>query len=431
MKKPGKFTEPAESRASASNLDQELQRLRKAGLSDLAVRPRRYPALTEVFTAKAGPLPADLLGRLDMCASLFRAAVAALPTPGIRQAATILFHVDGKGVTPPLDLRRRAADRAFTGRGVGREPDTVRRYLERDVLDPMLGEVIASLAFDGIVDGSEVLDADAHVDLEAWADDLDRALISVTRQDFRQASALLDRWLRAGPVDALGEPGGHLRARSLMLLGDLRRDQGLITGPLSAEKAYRSALGLFDQLGSPRRIAQGELALALVAEMSGNLVAAVDRYRALADDDRLTPRDRARARLWVGTAVTKRGEYDLAVETIWAAMRELDELDELDEWAVGQQKLALAHLHAGRLADANRHIDVATRYRQPGSLLQGVRLDVAHAHILITDRRTRNSGLALLDRANKAATASGLGHQLQSMQRITAMAEEYERQERR
>lgn len=431
MKKPGKFPEDESSVAAVSTVDLELQRLRKAGMSDLAMRPGRYPVLVDMLTSTSGPLPSDVLGRLAMCKKLFRAVIAALPSAGLRQATAILFHVDGTGVAPPLDVRRRAADQAYRGRGIGREPDTVQRYLERQVLDPLLVEIIEALPEDAFDTPLTELEPRSPWDIDAWADDLDRALISITRQDFRFASELLDRWLRLGQPEATGDAVLNMRARSLMLVGDLRRDQGLTSGPLSAEKAYQSALGLFAQLGNTRRMAQGELSLALVAEMSGNISLAAARYGELAEDDRLTPRDRARARLWVGTAVTKRGDYDHAVEAIGTAMYDLDRLDELDEWAVGQQKLALAHLLAGRLPDATQHMEVALRHRKRGAPLQEIRLDVAHAHLLVADRRTRDSGLALLGKTRLLAADLSLGHQVRSIEQIVTVAEQHERLEKK
>lgn len=50
--------------------------------------------------------------------------------------------------------------------------------------------------------------------------------------------------------------------------------------------------------------------------------------------------------------------------------------------------------------------------------MQRVRLSTAHAHILLSDKQTCDHGLALLDQTAQLALASGLSHQLRSIQVI-------------
>jgi hypothetical protein len=77
-------------------------------------------------------------------------------------------------------------------------------------------------------------------DYESWADDLDRVVVSLSRQDFRAASPLIGRWLSQYPLQReLDDRGAYLRARTLVLHGDARRDQGMLAGPGSAAHAYR------------------------------------------------------------------------------------------------------------------------------------------------------------------------------------------------
>ena len=144
-------------------------------------------------------------------------------------------------------------------------------------------------------------------DYETWSDDLDRTVVALSRQDFTTGTTLIERWLARYPVGQLDTRGLYLHARSLVLLGDAHRDQGRLDGPLSAPHSYRRALAIFGDLDIPRRVAQIELALTVVAEMAGQLQAAAQGYSRLADDERLSGRDRARARLWIGTALSKDG----------------------------------------------------------------------------------------------------------------------------
>ncbi|MFF9478072.1 helix-turn-helix domain-containing protein [Streptomyces sp. NPDC014733] len=253
---------------------------------------------------------------------------------------------------------------------------------------------------------------------EEWTDDLDRAVVALSRQKFHFADDLLRRWTaRFQPAD-LDDRGLYLLARSTTLLGDLRRDQGEIFGPLSARRSYAGARSVFAQLEIPRRVAQLDLSLAVVAEMAGELDAAAHRYEELAVDDRLARRDRARARLWVGTALSKDGNHDFAARVMQGAIREFEDLSEPEDWSVAHQKLALARRGAGDLDTALRLIDVARSTGVVDSPMQRVRLDTAYGHILLSDPATLDDGFHVLDSAQRLAAEFRLSHQLHSIEDI-------------
>jgi transcriptional regulator with XRE-family HTH domain len=258
-----------------------------------------------------------------------------------------------------------------------------------------------------------------HVwDYETWADDLERAVVLLSRQNFPAATMLINRWLNRFPASGLESKGLYLHARSLVLLGDAQRDQGALVGPLSAHHSYRRALGMFSELDVPRRVAQIELSLAVVAEMSGSLQTAAHRYQDLADDERLSGRDRARSRLWVGTALSKDGDHDYASRVMADAAREFEDLGEAEDWSVAQQKLALAYRGAGDLGQALAFIDIARTSGTDDTPMQRVRLAAAHGHILLTDKATYDDGLTLLDHTAQLALETGLSHQLRSIRAI-------------
>ncbi|MFD5748093.1 helix-turn-helix domain-containing protein [Streptomyces sp. NPDC127033] len=258
---------------------------------------------------------------------------------------------------------------------------------------------------------------------ESWADDLDRVVVALSRQNFAFADSLLSRWLVRFNAQELDEKGLYLFARSTALLGDLKRDQGSVLGPLSAQHSYAGARAVFAQLDIPRRVAQLDLSLAVVTEMSGKLEAAARHYETLAVDDRLSRRDRARARLWVGTALSKNGRHDYATRVMQAATRDFEDLTEPDDWSVAHQKLALARRGAGDLTQALHFIDIARSSGAADSPMQRVRLDTAHGHILLSDAATRDDGLHILDQATRTAAQYGLVHQLRSIEGIKAMNE--------
>ncbi|MFE0690046.1 helix-turn-helix domain-containing protein [Streptomyces xiamenensis] len=253
---------------------------------------------------------------------------------------------------------------------------------------------------------------------ETWTDDLDRVAIALSHQNFTIAESLLNCWLSRYPTRDLDEKGLYLVARSTTLLGDLRRDQGAVFGPLSAQRSYADARAVYAQLDIPRRVAQLDLSLAVVTEMSGLLEQAARRYESLTVDDRLSARDRARSRLWVGTALSKNGNHDYAARVMLTATQEFEELTEPEDWSVAHQKLALAHRGVGDLKQALHYIDVARNMSINDSPMQRVRLDTAYGHILLSDRSTRDDGLLVLAQAAKLAARTGLSHQVRSIESI-------------
>ncbi len=267
--------------------------------------------------------------------------------------------------------------------------------------------------------------AGPRYDYEAWADDLDRTLACLGRQEFPQAQLLLDRWLGRFQPNSNDTRGMYLYGRSLRLFGELQQDQGVISGPLSAQQTYRKALSVFTELGTERRVAQLELQLVVLDEMAGRLESAARRYESLTADERLSEHDRARARLWVGTALSKRGLNESATRHIVPAIQRFESMEEAADWSVAHQKLALAHRGAGDLSAAARAIDVALTHRAGDTPMQKVRLATAHAHILLSDRVTAENGMTLLDGCARISSQYGLMHQLRS---IDSIRRTYERQ---
>ncbi|MBP2321091.1 tetratricopeptide (TPR) repeat protein [Kibdelosporangium banguiense] len=234
---------------------------------------------------------------------------------------------------------------------------------------------------------------------------------------------LIDRWMRKFVPNSSNTRGMHLYGRSLRLLGDVQQDQGIVAGPLSAKHSYQKALAVFTDLHLPRRTAQVELQLAVVDEMSGCLEPAAERYRTLAADGRLDERDRTRAKLWIGTALSKLGQNESATQHILPAIQAFEALEEPLDWSIAHQKLALAHRGAGNLNGALRHIEVALTNRRTEAPIQRIRLHTAHAHILLSDRDTSDNGLSILDETARLSARYGLRHQLRSIEGIRSTFE--------
>ena len=342
----------------------------------------------------------------------------------LARRATVRGFAEELGVAP-----RTVSDWARHGAGIVPRPDTqaildtelarctqdeLERFYNLLETDPSPRSVTAL---------SRAATAPAPLDYEQWSDDLDRAAVAVGRQSFSLALGLIDRWQRRTAAHArLEDRGLYLAARSLVLRGDIQRDRGALLGPGSAAHAYTQGLEIFEALAIPRRSAQVQLSLAVIHEMSGALRQAAGQYRAFSRDARLAARDQARARLWVGTALTKLNEVEPAVRIMTDAARQFEALDEPEDWSVAQQKLALAHRGAGRLDQALRLIEVAANGHVDTAPMQHVRLRTAHAHILLTDPATRQSGLALLDDCQTVAVQYGLSHQQRAIANLRASA---------
>ena len=289
-------------------------------------------------------------------------------------------------------------------------------------LEDLLAEGAAELASSSALNTAVVSGPSA--DYETWADDLDRVAVCLGRQEFHLAKLLLDRW--TGRLVPSGDDRGlYLYGRSLRLLGDLRQDQGVLTGPMSARQSYGRAMEVFRELGADRRVAQLELQLAVLDEMGGNHEPAAEQYRQLATDTRLDARDRTRAQLWVGTALSKAGRNADAITFIKPAIRQFEALEEPQDWSVTFQKLALAHRGDGDLSQAGVAFQVALDHRPGDAPMQRVRLDTAHGHLLLSDPATADSGLKLLEGAAATSTQYGMMHQLQA---ISGIRRAYERQ---
>jgi hypothetical protein len=255
-------------------------------------------------------------------------------------------------------------------------------------------------------------------DHETWTEDLERIVVCLDRQDFAFAATLLERWLGRAHPRGLDDRGRYLYGRSLALSGDLRRLQGTLQDLMNAKRLYAGAHSVFSELDIPRRAAQSELSLAVVTEMAGRLTAAATRYQQLTGDERLGSADRARALLWIGTALAKDGRNEFAIRIMRQAAEWFEEMNEPEDWATAQQKLALAHRGAGDLTRALAYIDTARSNGQFETPLQRVQIETAHAHILLTDPATRGSGHTALDRAADIATRYGLKHQLRSIKTV-------------
>lgn len=258
-------------------------------------------------------------------------------------------------------------------------------------------------------------------DYETWEDDLERSAIALSCQDFPTAATLMERWLPRFTLNELDERGRYLRGRSLVLLGGVRRDQGVLTGPKSATSALVQAREIFEELDIPRRVAQADLALTVLKEMSGDLTPAIVDYRELGVDGRLRDVDRTLARVWAGRALSKLADPDssaAAIDLLTNASASFERQDEAGYWAFAQQKLALSHRGCGDLARANQQIGTVIGYRVTASPLQHVRLLTAHAHILSSDGRSGTDGDMAFDKAHRLAAKHGLGHQLTSIAAI-------------
>ncbi|MBN6034176.1 helix-turn-helix transcriptional regulator [Amycolatopsis sp. 195334CR] len=291
-------------------------------------------------------------------------------------------------------------------------PETIIAALDRE-----LGGEGALLDLWGKAGGGRVEPVRGDLDCDGWEEDLERTAAYLACQEFTFAESLLLRWLAGFEAGGAGSRAMALYGRSLFLLGDLRGQQGALD---QARQPYQKAREVFAAQRMPRRAAQVDLELAVVAEMAGELDEAANQYRHLATDARLSPRDRARAGIWVGTAISKAGDHQQAETIFESGIRQFERLGEQEDWAVTHEKLALAHRGVGKLDQAARAIDTAANSNRSPSPLHRVRLTTARGHITGSDPGNLAHGMALLEEAAELAARHQLGHQLSSIRKIEA-----------
>src|SRR5690606_21734082 len=116
--------------------------------------------------------------------------------------------------------------------------------------------------------------------------------------------------------------------------------------------------------------------------------------------------------------MSKRGELDAAIRVLTSATQRFEQIDEPEDWSVGHQKVALAYRSQGNLDSALRFLEVPLSQRGSDSPMQAVRLDTAHAHVLLSDPATADEGVRMLHLAADVSRQHGLAHQQRSIANI-------------
>lgn len=214
------------------------------------------------------------------------------------------------------------------------------------------------------------------------------------------------------------ETDALLAARSMAAIGHFRRDTGVVMGRDSAVSAYRSAKELFVDVGDQAGTATMDLMLAVCAEMSGKSRQSMEAYRQLATDPRLSQRERALATLWVGTSATKESLGDVGVTWILAAIQYLDSVGTETDLNTAFQKLALAYKADKKFDLALSTIEDMQQLSSFASPIQRVRIEVAHADVLLSVNPGDQTSLRRLAEARDSAHAHGLAHQVSAIDRI-------------
>lgn len=143
----------------------ELQRIRRFGIADMAMRSKLYPCLSEILENSGGGAGKinDLISESQQ---LFQAVIELLPSHNLQEAAAILFHLDISCSAPSLSERRQKADRAYTGANTARHEETIRRTLEKHI-DQLMLENLPSMTLNLLNDASySALSEDASTVLQ-------------------------------------------------------------------------------------------------------------------------------------------------------------------------------------------------------------------------------------------------------------------------
>ncbi|WP_213333502.1 hypothetical protein [Acidithrix sp. C25] len=403
-----------------SDLDvmNEIARLRKATVSDVAERPERYSCLVAMMSSIAcRPFPRDFASRHDFTRDVFELVLQSLPTEQhFAEAIRELFGIEGYQ-TVGLNARRRLASAAWDG--MYRGADTFYRDIEK-VLDHQLFLTLKQLADERPV---HRVGNDLHYEegLENWEYDLERAGSSIAQQAFADADRLLTPRLSiAFRREHLNGPAATtLLARSFELAGDAQRDRGNLDGPNGARHRYREAQELNLQLGRLPRANSNELMIAVCQEMAGHLVVAHRSYQrlTLSIDEPVLDFDRERARLWTGTVLAKQGDGESALPPIYRSISYF--VDAGDHRMLGNayQKLALAHLKTRHPHLASGAMEFAEEFSDTNTPLTHVRFMIAKAHVLWMCGE-RSVSETLFENARMLARTNNLEHQLSSIEAL-------------
>lgn len=413
---------------SDSDLMRELARLRKATISDLVSRPDRYPELVKTLSLIADrPLPRDYTTRGIFVHDTFELILQSLPSDQhFTAAVSALFGFEAHK-SLGLKERRELASVAWDGQHRG--ADAFYRDVET-VLDAQLIHTLTQLGDEQPISRDE-RDFTYDKSLEEWEFDLELAGTLVTQQAFADVDRLVAPHLSS--ASRRRHPDGPsattLLARSFELMGDAQRDRGKLDGENGARRRYRDARELNLQLGRVTRANSNELMIAVCQEMTGHLTAARRSYQRLTQstDEPVFDFDRERARLWIGTVLTKQGDGESALVPILQAISHFAEVGDNRMQGNAFQKLALAQLESDHPNLAQSSIEFADEYSDASTPLAFVRLVSAKAHVA-RKYGDRSSSDALFEEARTLAQANNLDHQVLSIEILCRKLDLEERQ---
>jgi len=403
---------------SDSDLTAELARLRKATISDLAIRPDRYPELVKTVSLIVDrPLPRDYTMRGIFVHDAFELIIQSLPDEQhFSGAVSALF---GFETHKSFDLNRRRELSSAAWDGKHRGADAFYREVEK-VLDHQLILTLTQLLDERPMnrDGGDFI---YEKSLEAWEYDLELAGNSVARQAFADVDRLLAPHLSSASRREYsnGPSTATLLARSFELTGDAQRDRGDLDGANGARRRYRDARELNLQLGRLARANSNELMIAVCQEMTGHLTAARRSYLRLSQstDESVFDFDRERARLWIGTVLTKQDDGESALVPILQSISHFAEVGDNRMQGNAYQKLALAQLKSDHPNLAQSAIEFAEEYSDASTPLARVRLMAARAHVA-RKCGARPFSDSLFEEARTLAQANNLDHQVLSIETL-------------
>lgn len=409
----------------ARAVEADLKSLQRHGWQHLADHPDAYKILSDLVqladTSSMSPSErrGHVLGVLNDIVSL-------IPSQAAQNAVQALFGLASPNRSLSADERLKAVDLSYDKLKPARHPDQIRREKGPELRSELR---VAILAWMGgkrpRLSKKSLSEAGSLFMIEA-VEVLISASPKVERQEFTAISSL--RKLIESAPSHLTREGFYACAQASLLLGDLYRDQGQLLNFDGADHHYKRAEAFGIEAGDASLPARARLLrLGVVLEMSVPQVPAVKldsrwrrtlqdalaNYRFFADDEDLSPVNRAWSRIWAGSVLTKLNDPDAAVREIQAGIRRLADLGAVSHGAYF--KLAQAELAARRKEQALIIIQ-ETKMPEGVSLLQVVRRDRREAEILLADPATFRLGVELLRQAANVAQASDLGHQYRSIQ---------------
>jgi len=240
---------------------------------------------------------------------------------------------------------------------------------------------------------------------------------AASRFDFNSAIPILLNVLTGLQAIPPSKKSLHLQVRCLIELGNIRRDQGFVTGYQGAQQLYQRAKTIAESLGEKSTIAELLLYLGACNEMQKQYIVALHYYGdALELIDVLGGMEylRGRVLLRIGTILTKTRSLDEAERTLLRSLNLLEGRTTIGGFGHAQQKLAIVYKEQKKLDSALRIVTDTIKAISKESTFRLTQTKILAADLLFS-MGDEDEALEEVSQAENMAVDYGFSHQLNAL----------------